>query len=614
MAFVDEFITFLGFEVDTKPAEAVQRIMEQIGNTGKKLALGLTGAAAGIGYFADATARSLAVQKDFTDSIGASFADLQDYQHALIKMGGSADEASGDLEKLQMMAKMKGVSVKDVVLDLAEKVKGQGALGTKFLMEKFGMSESGIRLLRVGADKAGEAMDKLEKTSGRVTDSAAENSQEYVRAWNSLSNVIRINFNNAIGEVLPEVTNLIGQLKDWIASNKEIIKSTLQNFIKGFTEGFRAAISVLKGVVSAISPLINIFGSLTGKMTDASLIATATKYSVLALATILAGKFLMGTYSAIKGVVSFTRDLYTTIAGMTGLKASLLSGITTMKHYALMTIKHPVMSAKLFANALLSGIAALWRWTVTLVTQSIPAMIKFSLVMMKNAIKSIASFVVSIVTVGIPALISFAATFFATVIPAVWAFTAALLANPVTWIVIGIVAAVAALVAAVIGLYKWFTTLLGATGSISESFKIIGQTILKVLLQPINLVVDAIVSMLTLLSKIPVVGKKFKGVADSIKEFQDKANSAITGTTDKYDVTSPTMNAVAKSVYSSGSASVSPNRPAGGGGAVNNAKLEQTININGAANPNEVGRQIVDRTSTGLHTISPGMAVPMGSF
>lgn len=46
----------------------------------------------------------------------------------------------------------------------------------------------------------------------------------------------------------------------------------------------------------------------------------------------------------------------------------------------------------------------------------------------------------------IPAIINFGITLWTTVIPAVWGFTAALLANPITWIVLGIAALVAAIV------------------------------------------------------------------------------------------------------------------------------------------------------------------------
>lgn len=50
----------------------------------------------------------------------------------------------------------------------------------------------------------------------------------------------------------------------------------------------------------------------------------------------------------------------------------------------------------------------------------------------------------------IPAIASFGRTLFTSVIPAVWGFTTALLANPITWIVIGIMALIAAIVLMVV--------------------------------------------------------------------------------------------------------------------------------------------------------------------
>ncbi|MET7989855.1 hypothetical protein ABZU76_02990 [Amycolatopsis sp. NPDC005232] len=46
----------------------------------------------------------------------------------------------------------------------------------------------------------------------------------------------------------------------------------------------------------------------------------------------------------------------------------------------------------------------------------------------------------------IPTIASLGSTLFSTVVPAVWSFTTALLANPITWVVIGIVALIAAIV------------------------------------------------------------------------------------------------------------------------------------------------------------------------
>lgn len=63
---------------------------------------------------------------------------------------------------------------------------------------------------------------------------------------------------------------------------------------------------------------------------------------------------------------------------------------------------------------------------------------------------SLASTVVSvgtaIWTTLVPALVGFGITLFTTVIPAIWAMTTALLANPITWIVLAVVALIAAIV------------------------------------------------------------------------------------------------------------------------------------------------------------------------
>jgi hypothetical protein len=72
---------------------------------------------------------------------------------------------------------------------------------------------------------------------------------------------------------------------------------------------------------------------------------------------------------------------------------------------------------------------------------------------------------------------------------------------------------------------------LGAkTGAIlSESFKAAGQTIMKVLLTPINLVIEGIKGVLNIASKIPGVGGKMKGALDAVESFQDRMNTALTG-------------------------------------------------------------------------------------
>lgn len=64
----------------------------------------------------------------------------------------------------------------------------------------------------------------------------------------------------------------------------------------------------------------------------------------------------------------------------------------------------------------------------------------------EKVVPAVISFAASVGETLIAPLVSAGSVIFGTVVPAVWSFTAALLANPITWVVIGIVALIAILV------------------------------------------------------------------------------------------------------------------------------------------------------------------------
>jgi len=620
MAFVDEFITWIGFETNLGPAKSAKKMMEQLATAGKVMAVGLTGAAASVGYFANQTARSVAADKDFADSIGLSYSKMQDYQYALEKMGGSADEASGDLEKLQLMAMRQGKSIDEVLGDLAGAVEGQSNIGIKQLAQNFGLSEASIKLLQQGKEETLKTMGEMNKYGGKISEDSAKNSQKFVSEMNTLKRVISGSFKEAVAGALPEVTALINTAKEWIGANKEIIKSTISTFIKGVTQGFKEAFSALGSVVSVAKSVIGMFAGIGGEGARVAVIATIVKYAVLALALIMATKFAAGVFAAGKGMIEFglnmkgaTKDVVSFIKKSPALSsafASMRSGLGSVASGWKSLLKNPKAAADVFAKSMLNGIRSVGSFAKSIFTVGIPAVAKFAWSMLKSAVA---------------AAISFATTLFTVVIPAVWAFTVALLANPITWIVLGIVAAVAAVVVGVTYLWKWFSKLMNASGSLGTSLLVLGQTYMKALLMPINLVIDGIVSLLTLMSKIPLVGNKFKGFAEDIKGFQDATNKALTGDEHKYDLTSRTKQVIEKGkedkegVVSRATASATNNNvtPARGGGGMlqtNNAKMEQTIYINGAQNPNEIGRQVSLRTTNSLQSIAPGIIAPLGGY
>lgn len=76
----------------------------------------------------------------------------------------------------------------------------------------------------------------------------------------------------------------------------------------------------------------------------------------------------------------------------------------------------------------------------------IPTFSKIGPLITGTVIPAISSFATAVGTTLMAPLIAAGEVIFGTVVPAVWSFTAALLANPITWIVIGVVALIAILV------------------------------------------------------------------------------------------------------------------------------------------------------------------------
>ena len=118
-------------------------------------------------------------------------------------------------------------------------------------------------------------------------------------------------------------------------------------------------------------------------------------------------------------------------------------------------------------------------------------------------------------------------------------FGVTLAATPIGWII----AAVAALAFGVAMLITHWDSVTAAlarfgafvTDTILPIFKTIGQVLLKYMLTPVNLLIDGILFILELASKIPGVGDKFGDMADSIRSMKDRVNTSITGTAGTFD-------------------------------------------------------------------------------
>jgi len=112
---------------------------------------------------------------------------------------------------------------------------------------------------------------------------------------------------------------------------------------------------------------------------------------------------------------------------------------------------------------------------------------------------------------------------------------AAVLTNATLWPVLAVIAAVALLAAGVYLLVKNWDSVVAVLKVVGGSFVNIGQTIMKWLLLPINMALDAIGSLIGLLSKLPGMSKKLAPAMNAINGFQSGMNKTLTGEADAYD-------------------------------------------------------------------------------
>lgn len=113
------------------------------------------------------------------------------------------------------------------------------------------------------------------------------------------------------------------------------------------------------------------------------------------------------------------------------------------------------------------------------------------------------------------------------------------IAKPHVLIVYAIIAGVVLLSTGIYMMVRHWDSVVAVLKVVGGFFVKIGQTIMKWMLTPINLVIDAIGGMLRLVSKIPGVGDKIKPAVDALDSLQAKMNTTMTGSAGAYDYASP---------------------------------------------------------------------------
>jgi TP901 family phage tail tape measure protein len=178
----------------------------------------------------------------------------------------------------------------------------------------------------------------------------------------------------------------------------------------------------------------------------------------------------------------------------------------------------------LLHKAMSKAIPAIWSFGKTLVTQVIPATIKWALTMGRQLVATLSSLAVRIVSTIVPAILSFGTMLVSTVIPATVAWGAALLANPI--FLIG--AAIAGVTLGVIYLAKnWDKAVAGMKNAFGTLFRA-AKSVLDWLDEKLGVIANFIVP-----PWLRWLVEKFSGIGQSdvdINLRDERAASVAAGT------------------------------------------------------------------------------------
>lgn len=274
-------------------------------------------------------------------------------------------------------------------MDAAEKMKLTKAFGTAeavalidLFYTKTGELEDGI-LTVYGA--MGKGVDEVRSMANAINETEPD---KYTRLTQQLHNVTEEIGNQllpTVNQFLDKGGQVLSRVSDWIGKNQELVK-------------------IIAFVVLGIGLSLMVFGALATVIGGVGLIVTKT----------------IGIFGSFIGTIRKIPDMLDTIR------------IQAM--YAGDALKSGFGAIKSFSSSAVSGVKN--------VTSSIISMGRAAIVNGATAIKNM---VIGMANMARQAITT-AVTAMPGLIASVWSFTAALLANPITWVVIGVVALIAALI------------------------------------------------------------------------------------------------------------------------------------------------------------------------
>ncbi len=318
MKLRDLFIR-IGFDVNDKPIKDLDAGIKGLITSVAGIGAAVIAAGASLFALAKTTANVGEEALHTSQMLGLSVTALQELQYAANIAGISQSEFEISIRQLANSTQGAAMGVNTFVkaysaLKIDPSVNGKMKQTDQILMEmadKFSrmpntlektslandiFGRSGMRLipfLNKGADGIAALRIEAESLGVVLDEQAAKQSEQFnislKRLWASITGI-----KNQLGVgLMPVITELVADMKDWIMANRDLVKSTLHEYIKGTVKLLKGMYAFAKSVVEGIKEMSVAFGGLnkvvkTVTIALGALIALKLVYSI--------GLIAMGVY------------------------------------------------------------------------------------------------------------------------------------------------------------------------------------------------------------------------------------------------------------------------------------------------------------------------------
>ena len=426
--------------------EAVAKYTELAGITAK-------GTKSSIGEMTSLFATGYGIYKDF-------YKDLSDMEFGEMFSAGiakSVQQFKTDGSQMAQSIQTLGASATSANVPLEEQLSILGMLqatmsgseaGTKYKAFLRSAAKAGDELGLSFTDANNQLLSMpeiLEQLRGKFGDTmdAAEKMQ-LQKAFGTDEAVALIDLlYNKTGDLQSNITSLFGEMGNGIEVARGMANAINETEGEKYIRLQQRIKNVKEEIGNQLLPTVNMLlarGEVVLEKVSGWIERNQQLVKVLALVVLTIGIILtvMGTLIAVVGGVGLIFTKTAMMAGglVTGI-GKLRSGFETMQIHAMYAgdaIKAGLGQMKALASTAVQGVKS--------VTTSIISMGKAAIV---NGVTAIKNFVLSMVAMAKQAITT-AVTAMPGLIASVWSFTAALLANPITWVIVGIVALIAAII------------------------------------------------------------------------------------------------------------------------------------------------------------------------